>query len=429
MKKLLSFFAIVSIFSSTNTFAQTAGFVRERIEEIASRFHENPGGGYDTLLTSKFLAQVPEAKLNAVFIQYAKDYGAVLRWYYTDSSQTARASAKLVMSNGYVVDLHIAVMGDDKHLIEGLVFGLGTPQAASLDEVIVKFKALPGTIGFLAARLHGKSIEPIATLNPDTALALGSAFKLYVLAELVREIEQGKRHWRDVIVLDSASRSFPTGIMHKWPVGTPVTLQAAATLMISISDNTATDLLIHTLGRANIERMVVRAHNAHAAMDMPFLTTLENAKLKANEKRLGNAYMGMSRSARRRYLAKTVAEFPRDSITVVGNPAMNREIEWFASPLDIANVFVWLARHSQHSPGMRARDILAINPILPLDEKRWKYIGAKGGSEPGVIDVSYLLQSNNGEWYVLTGTWNDLQKEVDETELEGLMTRAAELLP
>ena len=429
MKRLSLFFTIALVLLSTNTFAQTASFVRERIEEIVSRFHENPGGAYDTLFTSAFLAQIPESKLNPLFIQYAKDYGTVSRWYYTDSSQTARAAAKLVMSNGYTVDMHIAVEEEDKHLIKGLVIGMGTPLATSLDEVMTKFKALPGTVGFLAARLRGTKIEPIAALNVDTALALGSAFKLYVLAELVHEIEQGKRHWRDVIVLDSASRSLPSGMMHEWPAGTPITLQAAATLMISISDNTATDLLIHTFGRTNIEQMVARAHNSHVALDVPFLTTLEDFKLKANDKRLGMAYIRMSRAARRRYLAKTVAEFPRDSVATVGSPAMNRDIEWFASPRDIANVFVWLLTHSERGPGMRAREILSINPILPLDKKRWKYIGAKGGSEPGVIDVSYLLQSSKGDWYVLTGTWNDPEKEVDETKFEGYITRAAELLP
>ena len=76
------------------------------------------------------------------------------------------------------------------------------------------------------------------------------------------------------------------------------------------------------------------------------------------------------------------------------------------------------------------RDILAVNPGLQIDKSKWEYIGYKGGSEPGVLNLSYLLQSrSSGEWYVITGTWNDTEAPVNETNFEGYLQRAIELTP
>ena len=54
--------------------------------------------------------------------------------------------------------------------------------------------------------------------------------------------------------------------------------------------------------------------------------------------------------------------------------------------------------------------------------------GDKGGSEGGVLNLSYLLQSKAGEWYVVTGTWNDPNAPLKESEFEGMMQRAIELV-
>ena len=104
------------------------------------------------------------------------------------------------------------------------------------------------------------------------------------------------------------------------------------------------------------------------------------------------------------------------------------KIEWFASPNDIANVLKYIRDHSAAGEGRRVRDILAVNPGLPIDKSKWEYIGYKGGSEPGVLDLSYLLRlRSSGEWYVITGTWNDTEAALTEANFEGYIQRAIEL--
>ena len=55
--------------------------------------------------------------------------------------------------------------------------------------------------------------------------------------------------------------------------------------------------------------------------------------------------------------------------------------------------------------------------------KKWRYVGYKGGSEPGVISMSYLLQSPAGKWYIASGSWNDTQQEIDKARFAALMER------
>jgi hypothetical protein len=429
MKRTVLVLVALIVSGSASVYAQPSADLVARINQTAALLCANPGG-YDTVFSPDFLNQVPASQLSSICTDYFDKYGGLVRWSYLDSSKTWSAKVRLFLSKGFTVDMHITADESDKHLITGLLFGQGTPQLKSIDEVATKMSKLRGTTGFLAAKLTKSGIEPIAKWNPDTALALGSAFKLYVLARLLKEINSGKRHWSDVVDLDSASRSLPSGEMHAWPVGLPVTLATAATLMISISDNTATDLLIHTLGRKNIQAMLAEAGNVHASRDIPFLTTLEMFKLKSNDGLIGKHYLELTPTERGTYLDRDVAAFPRDSVAFGGSVVMIDKIEWFASPNDIANVLKYIRDHSETGEGHRVRDILAVNPGLSIDKSKWEYIGYKGGSEPGVLDLSYLLRlRSSGDWYVITGSWNDTEAALNDANFEGYIQRATELVP
>ena len=73
--------------------------------------------------------------------------------------------------------------------------------------------------------------------------------------------------------------------------------------------------------------------------------------------------------------------------------------------------------------------MLTINKALPGGEgDEWGYVGYKGGSETGVMNMTYLLQSKKGDWYVVSGGWNNDQAAVNEGQFAGLMQKAVSLL-
>src|SRR6185436_20311127 len=128
----------------------------------------------------------------------------------------------------------------------------------------------------------------LASLEPEQPLAIGSAFKLFILAELNRQIGAGQRHWSDVVALDR--RSIPSGTLQTWPPGSPVTLHTLAALMISVSDNSAADMLLHLLGRENVERMMGTLGVSSAARNRPLISTVEMGAIKTGPAPSVNAW-------------------------------------------------------------------------------------------------------------------------------------------
>jgi hypothetical protein len=162
---------------------------------------------------------------------------------------------------------------------------------------------------------------------------------------------------------------------------------------------------------------------------VPFLTTVELFKLKGEPSgELAKKYLAFDAAGRRAFLDGDLAARPRAAIQPWGKPSHVDTLEWFASANDLCRVMDWLRRHTESGPAAPLRQVLAINRGLPLGDA-WSYVGFKGGSEPGVLNLTYLLRSAGGDWYALSAGWNDTKAPVEEGKLEGLVQRLAELVP
>lgn len=72
-----------------------------------------------------------------------------------------------------------------------------------------------------------------------------------------------------------------------------------------------------------------------------------------------------------------------------------------------------------------ALSILGINTALGEDAAAgWDHVGYKGGSEPGVLSMSWLLRDHGGAWYVLTLGWTAPDAASAPPRLPGLARRA-----
>jgi len=270
----------------------------------------------------------------------------------------------------------------------------------------------------------------LAGMEHEKPAPLGSMFKLWVLAAVVDDVRDGTIFWDQLVSVTEETKSLPSGIVQDDPVGTSRTVRELAQLMISISDNTATDLLLGLVGRYGVEQALVDYNHHYPSMNMPFLKTKELFLLKLDGASgdgqpgpLGLQYVDADEAERREILAglenTTIADYDINLATWVSPIAID-DIEWFGSPLDLCNVMTLLVANSQE-----AASILAMNPGVPDENNIWSYIGFKGGSEPGVIGLSwYLVPSNSstdmGHRFVSGTVW-DPTNLVDSTKASLLL--------
>jgi hypothetical protein len=292
--------------------------------------------------------------------------------------------------------------------------------------VLAELTALPGQVNFAVARLGDGAPVMISGITPDRALATGSTYKLFILGELSRQVQAGQRHWSDVVTVDRSS--IGGGTIAGFPRGAPVTLHTLASLMISISDNSATDILLHVVGRENVERTMAAMGVRDAARNRPLLSTLELGMLKAAPATAFALWQQADEATRRQILANDYAATDASRINIAlfaGNPIRIDTVEWFATAGDFVRVMDWLRLHADDT----ARAILGINGGLPAQARAaLNYAGFKGGSEPGVANLTWLVQTRSGTWYAVSIGWNNTAAPVDPNRLAGLGARAIQLL-
>jgi beta-lactamase class A len=375
-------------------------------------------GAYDAYFAVSFREKVPKAQFATIVEKLKATLGAPQK--IESLTATSAWSADLVV--GYArgtASVRLVLDPEAPHAATGLLITGTAARDDSMAKVEAEFRALPGASGFgLYALSEGKP-QPIFEYRADVAAPLGSAFKLWMLAELARQVAASERHWADVVKVGAPS--LPSGVLQTWPAGSPVTVQTLATMMISISDNTATDTLLTTLGRAKVDAIAEAAGGS-----VPVMTTREMFVLKGDPA-LTKAWAAGSVDERRTLLADNAVKFATaklDPTVFAGKPVAIGSVEWFASPAAMAGVLDRL-----RGADAATRAVLAVNAgVDPAIAARFRYIGFKGGGEPGVLSLNYLVQAKDGRWYAATGNWHRADDAVNEVRFAGLMGRALALL-
>lgn len=375
----------------------------------------------EEVFTPGFLAAVPKAQLQALTTKLVAQFGPFDSVLSVDEKSPNQAIITLGYANATIAG-PITVEPNGK--VSGLLLNDVKPLGDSVAKVQADLAALPGQVSVLSTSLDGKA-SPVLEVAPDQALAIGSTFKLYVLSALAHSIERGEHRWDEVVKL--SEKSLPSGQMQDWPAGAPVTLHTLASMMISISDNTATDQLIRILGRKAIGDELRKSGHASPEKTLPFLTTHELFALKGNPA-LGAQYAAADEEAQETILEKLDAQIKADPASIplpkYTDPHAIDTLEWFASANDIVSIMRRIAALKDPT----ARQIMAISPAMSsADRERFAYVGYKGGSEPGVLNLSWLVQTKGGEWRVLTVTWSDPASPLDQNKLEMLSVRLLKL--
>jgi beta-lactamase class A len=90
-------------------------------------------------------------------------------------------------------------------------------------------------------------------IDPDEAVPTASVIKLGILYTALEQIRAGKAHFDDRLTLTKDNQVPGSGVLLFFDTPLNLTLKDALTLMIAVSDNTATNLVIDRLGLKTID--------------------------------------------------------------------------------------------------------------------------------------------------------------------------------
>ncbi len=97
--------------------------------------------------------------------------------------------------------------------------------------------------------LYAKNLDTGAeySLGGDEAVRTASTIKVAVMVEAFARVAEGKAKWSDELVLSKAARYGGSGVLNELTDGLRLSLRDAVTLMMELSDNTATNLVLDYL--------------------------------------------------------------------------------------------------------------------------------------------------------------------------------------
>jgi beta-lactamase class A len=363
-----------------------------------------------------FLTQVGPAELNQTLQSVT---GGKLVSIQVNELNTV---AGIVSASGAVPRAQVWLTVDSRGLISGLrispvTTGSGPGTWAGVDAAL---RSVAPQVRLLVADVSNGSCRPLHSIDPATAAPLGAAFKLYVLDALGNALASGRARWNQPLTVTPQLTSLPAGQFQNAPDGTRISVLDTAAAMISLSGNTATDMLINLVGRSAVEAALTTTRMADPGLDRPFLTTREIFVLKLDQwPALANRYIAADESGRRTLLASVVDRAPLPALAAAAAWTTPRDInslEYFASANDICRAYTSLAALTRRPGLSQIGEVLSLNDDgLALDPAQWKTTWFKGGSEPGVLTMTYLATTRTGHSYVVTALAENPSQPIDET--------------
>jgi beta-lactamase class A len=126
-------------------------------------------------------------------------------------------------------------------LIAGLLL-LSAVHAQTLDQAIRKaLAAAPGTVF-----LYAKNLDTGASygLRGDDKVRTASTIKLPIMVHVFAQVAAGKARWDETLVLREDDKVSGSGVIREMSDGLKLPVRDLTNLMIVVSDNTATNLLL-----------------------------------------------------------------------------------------------------------------------------------------------------------------------------------------
>ncbi len=349
---------------------------------------------YERIFSAEFRAEASVDEVNSLWPQTSP----LGPWKVIETFEESAESGRFLLE-GNVPEPKVMLsieMGDGQ--VTGALVQPWSEAPETFDDAVASVEAL-GQTSYLIAETTSGSCVPVVDSGADEIIPIGSIFKVIVLGAVIDAVGDGVIAWETDVQIRDELDSYPSGTTQDVAAGTMMTVRALADLMISISDNTATDHLIDLVGRDAVEAAQAKYGIGQPELNIPFLTTRELFQIKLDPD-LRARYVAADQQTRRGILDE-VAEIPLAPVeeAVAGwiGPIELDNLEWFATPADLCRALVAVSADPE------AASILQVNPGIPDESARWESIGYKGGSEPGLLAVGWIVTDAEGRTFTITG--------------------------
>jgi beta-lactamase class A len=158
-----------------------------------------------------------------------------------------------------------------------------TPTAKLQQELSALVQTFPGKVGLY---VHDLKTNETITVNADEPFLMASTYKIPIMIQLFRDHDAKKLSIHDQIALKK-EQYLPYGLLSGFTPGSKLSLHDLALLMITVSDNTSTDIILdkvnpkrvnETLQSFKISPMSVDRTNAQLMVDLRNATATNDQK-------------------------------------------------------------------------------------------------------------------------------------------------------
>jgi len=118
-----------------------------------------------------------------------------------------------------------------------------------------KLKGFPGQVTLFAKNLDTGGTYGIL---PDQPVRTASTIKLAIMAECCAEVSEGKLKWTEPLTISADEKVSGSGVLQDLSNGVQLPLHDVMDLMIVLSDNTATNLILNRIGGNAVNARMVQ---------------------------------------------------------------------------------------------------------------------------------------------------------------------------
>ena len=253
----------------------------------------------------------------------------------------------------------------------------------------------------IAAQHHGdvalfaenlKTHESVA-ISPDTPVQTASVIKLAILYEALEQVRSGKAHFDDKITLTKADQVSGSGVLLFFDTPLSLTLKDVLTMMIVMSDNSASNLAMDHLGIENVDARLAKLGLKDTYLYKKIFTPAPaGVVMPADQKKFG---LGKTTA---REMAALMTKIVRCELAETGTPVKPNDAALCSVALKMLHVQFYrntIPRYLDGSPGATGDSIASKTGSLDAVRNDVAAVSTKNGM---IVISAFTFNNKDHSW-------------------------------